>query len=219
MKNYFSSLKNHALQRSLVLALCMLAASLVMNYYAAGYATSAASNSVTDIILSNTRVYDVDGAFIYGALLMVAIIAILCFSYPQKAPFIIKSIALFIVIRSVFITLTHLSPYPYHATIDSVFFNKAYFQGIFNGDDLFFSGHTGLPFLMALIFWDNKILRYIFLVSSLLFGVVVLLGHLHYSIDVLSAFFITYAIFHISIYLFKKDWKIFSEGLPKIENL
>ena len=82
----------------------------------------------------------------------------------------------------------------------------------FNGqvrNDLFFSGHTGIPFLMALMFWNYKPLRYTFLCFSLFFAVVVLLGHLHYSIDVLAAFFITYAIFDICKFFFKKDWALF----------
>lgn len=70
--------------------------------------------------------------------------------------------------------------------------------GVGNTNDLFFSAHTGLPFLLALEFWDNKILRYIFLLSSLGGATLVFLGHIHYSIDVLAAFFITYSVFQIT---------------------
>jgi hypothetical protein len=81
---------------------------------------------------------------------------------------------------------------------------------ITSGNDLFFSGHTGLPFLIALIFWDHIYLRALFLGSSVVFGVIVLLSHLHYSIDVFSAFFITYSIYHIAIKLFQNDFDFFS---------
>jgi membrane-associated phospholipid phosphatase len=77
------------------------------------------------------------------------------------------------------------------------------------GGDLFFSGHTGMPFLLALIFWEDKWTRFLFLGFSIMFGIVVLLAHLHYSIDVLSAFFITYTIFHLALYIFKKDRDMF----------
>jgi len=48
-----------------------------------------------------------------------------------------------------------------------------------------------------------------FLGFSVLFAVVVLLGHLHYSIDVMSAYFITFSIFNICKFLFKEDWQLF----------
>jgi hypothetical protein len=151
----------------------------------------------------------VGGIFVWGAVILTVFGLIVFLKKINYAPFVMKCIALFTLIRSVFISLTHISPFPTHALITSAFFNKEAFSGILTGNDLFFSGHTGLPFLFALICWDNKFLRYAFLSFSIVFAVVVLLGHLHYSIDVLSAYFITYAIFDICKYLFKKDWKLF----------
>jgi hypothetical protein len=161
---------------------------------------------VTDIVLSNTPVYNVDGMFVYGAVFMVAIMALISCLQPQRIPFILKSIALFTVTRSFFLSLTHISPYPAQIAITPSIFT-ALFPSVFTGDDLFFSGHVGLPFLMALIFWEYPVQRAIFLAFSIIFAVVVLLGHLHYSIDVASAFFITFTIFFIAKTIFKKDWE------------
>jgi uncharacterized membrane protein len=191
----------------------LLALSLITQFFITGYVTRSASASVTDIILSNTRVYAVGGIFVWGTFALVAIGAVVCIRHIKYAPFVMKSIALFTLIRSVFVSLTHISPFPTHAVISAAFFHREVFNGIFSGNDLFFSGHTGVPFLLALIFWENKTLRIIFLGFSAMFAVVVLLGHLHYSIDVLSAFFITYTIFDICKFLFRKDWKIFHEIL------
>jgi membrane-associated phospholipid phosphatase len=77
------------------------------------------------------------------------------------------------------------------------------------GGDLFFSGHTGLPFLMALIFWNHPRLRYTFIAASLIFGTSAILGHYHYSIDVFAAYFITYSIFHIARTMFRSDLRLF----------
>lgn len=186
---------------SLIFSFIFLAISLCINFRAGNYATESASLPVTDIILSNIRVYDVDGFFIWGPVFLFSLVLVLCIYHPKKIPFIIKNIALFTLIRSIFISLTHLGPFPTQAITEGTnFINKFTFGG-----DLFFSGHTGIPFLMALIFWNYKPLRYIFLIDSIFMGTIVLLGHYHYSIDVLAAFFITYTIYHISLYLFEKD--------------
>lgn len=211
---WFEKCKLHFSNReflsSAFLAIVLLLASFVVNWYAGTYATEKASNAVTDLVLSNTRVYDVDTVYIYGPLLFWAVIALLCLKDLHKLPFTFKSIALFVAIRAVFISLTHLGPFPSQIPIDSNLINWFAFGG-----DLFFSGHTGLAFLMALVFWEDLRLRMLFTLTSVLFGVVVLLGHLHYSIDVLSAFFITYTIFHIAEVIFKKDHLLFRHGLTQ----
>lgn len=204
-KFYFT---NKEFLTSLFTATILLFVSFVVNFYAGIYATKSASNSVTDIVLSNIRPFDVDWAFIYGPVFFYAVILFLCVHRPQRIPFVFKSAALFIVIRSVFISLTHIGPFPTQLLIDSSLMEKFSFGG-----DLFFSGHTGLPFLMALIFWDTLYLRVLFVISSIVFGVVVLLGHIHYSIDVLSAFFITHSIYCIAERIFLTDKKTFTEGI------
>ncbi len=195
---------------SLAASLVLLLASLVVNFYGALYAAERASNSLTDMILSNTRVYDVDFLFIYGPILFwIGVAALLVFN-PQCIPFTLKSIALFVLIRSLFITLTHIGPFPETVIIDSNFIRHFTFGG-----DLFFSGHTGLPFLLALLFWHRRNLRLIFIFTAILFGAVVLMGHLHYTIDVVSAFFITYGIHRMAELLFKDDHHIFLRGIEE----
>ena len=199
-------LKDKRFAGSVLLGSFFLFAAILINSYAVSYANRSVSNSVTDIVLSNTRVYDVDGIFVYGATLLVLIIIILCLARFERTPFVLKSVSLFVVIRSFFLSLTHISPFPEHAAVSTNLITSL-FPSIFKGDDLFFSGHAGLPFLLALIFWDNAMLRTVFLAFSVVFSIVVLLGHLHYSIDVAAAFFITFTIFTIAKTLFKKDWE------------
>lgn len=202
-------LKDKSFLYSFALSLLMLITAFIISFYANLYALEKASNAVTDIILSNIRVYDVDGIFIYGLWIFWIFVALLGFFRPYRLPFIIKSTALFLLIRSIFIILTHIGPFP----IPDILPTTKLASFFTSGGDLFFSAHTGEPFLLALIFWDNKFLRYLFIVTSVSFGIVVLLGHLHYSIDVLGAFFITYTIYHIAEIIFKKDKKIFQNGI------
>jgi hypothetical protein len=185
---------------SVVVSIIFLILTLFIIYYAGTYATESASSPVTDVILSNTRAYDLDGAFVYGSFLFFFVLVFFLLNKPKSIPFVVKSVSLFYIIRSVFISLTHIGPFPSQIIIHSDILSKITFGG-----DLFFSGHTGLPFLIALIFWKDKIIRNIFLFFSLSFAIVVLLAHMHYSIDVLSAWFITYSIYHIALFIFRKD--------------
>ncbi len=168
-------------------------ASIVASLLAGHFSNTHASNHVADLILSNTPALNVDGFFVYGTFVFSAFVAALAFAHPRRIPFTFFSLAIFFTIRAGFVTLTHIAPFPEQAVPDFGGTIRHYFFG----SDLFFSGHTGTPFLMALIFWHEKRLRYVFLAWSAYFAAVVLLGHLHYSIDVASAFFITYSIFHL----------------------
>ena len=190
---------------SLLEAIILFIAGLSATHLASRYAQVNASNHVNDIILSNTPVFDFEFIFVHGAIMMTLFVVVLCFYYRKTAPFLIKAVSLFMIIRAMFVSLTHLGPYPTKLEI-----NSSMLDFITTGNDLFFSGHTGLPFLIALIFWDNVYIRSLFIATAVVFGVIVLLSHLHYSIDVFAAFFITYSIYHIAIKLFRKDYEFFS---------
>ena len=189
------------------LSLLYFAASVVVSFYAINYATESASNSVTDIILSNVRAFDVDALFAYGTLLLIAFMTRLLLVHPKRAPFSLFSIGTFYLIRSAFTSLTHLAPFP--STPPNGDWGVLLGHFLFGGD-LFFSGHVGLCFLMALIFWRDKILRYLFIAWSVYMSIVVLLGHYHYSIDVASAYFITYTIYILCVKWFPKSFALFN---------
>ncbi|MFH0776168.1 MAG: phosphatase PAP2-related protein [Patescibacteria group bacterium] len=198
-----------------IIGVFFFALSLFVNYGAVKYTNIEAGNPTTDILLDNLPLVNTDFIFSEGALLFVIFVTILLILEPKTIPFTLKSVALFICIRSLFVIMTHLSPFPDHIIpdLDSL----GYFS---SGADLFFSGHVGMPFLLALLYWQQKNLRRLFLLSSLTAAVAVILGHLHYTIDVFSAFFITYGIYHIAQIVFPKDYQIFTHGLqsnPKIK--
>ena len=199
----------HFSERDFVLgtsvSVALFIVSIIVNFYAGLYATARASNSVTDIVLSNIPVFPVDGLFVYGTITFVIFAFILIAQHPKCFPFVFYSLALFFICRGIFVTLTHVGPFPQMAIGDfSPFTDKLFF-----GDDFFFSGHTGTPYLFALMFWHKPLLRYMFLVWTVYFALVVLLGHLHYSIDVLGAIFIAYAVYHFVVRYFPKEHRLF----------
>lgn len=200
---------------SSLVGLMMAFASLVANRYASLYATAQASNPVNDLLLDNLPVMNVewivnDVAAIFGFSMLLLIIW-----QPRRIPFILKAVALFVIVRAVFITFTHLGPFPYRTYLDPT----DIFRTLTYGGDYFFSGHTGMPFLLALIYWKEKQVRYFCLAAAALLSAGVILGHLHYSIDVFAAFFITYGVFVMAQHFFPYAYHVFSEGhvVPALE--
>jgi len=196
---------------SLLTALFMLGFAYVVehfaNIYAFAYLARPTSSYVGDLILDNVPVVDLSFIIIEFAFVSIIVGTFFVLSKPRYILFSLKALALFIIIRALFISLTHVGFYPNHIEPGLGFFDNLYSYLNFQLG-FFFSGHTGLPFLMALIFWEKRLWRYVFLLLSFVFGVAVLLAHIHYSIDVLAAPFMAYGIFTIAYYLFPKDYDL-----------
>lgn len=197
---------------SLIGAFLLLGASYVAehfaNVYAFDYAERPSTNHVGDLVLDNIPAIDLNFIIIEVALATIVLGTLfVVFARPRYILFSLKTVALFIIIRAFFISLTHVGIHP-----DNIAPGLGFFDGIYSylnfQTGLFFSGHTGLTFLMALIFWEHFNIRAVFFALSFVFGVAVLLAHIHYSIDVFAAPFMAYGIFAIARHLFKNDYAL-----------
>lgn len=182
------------------LALIIIGIAVFIDYYSGIYVSSARVVQVPDLILDYIKPIDLSFIFVYLYLFIIAVGLL----YPlifhiRTFHVVLTQFGLLVMLRAIFIIFTHLKT-PINAipiTFPWIFKNLT-FQ-----NDLFFSGHTAVPFLGFLLFKKNKI-RYLFLVISIILGISVLLMHRHYSIDVLSAFFITYSSYKIGNYFLNK---------------
>jgi hypothetical protein len=196
-------------RRSLYLGFLLLGISLVLHVQAGRYSakTSALSSFVGDIFLDNIPALDIDFLVVQGALLFWVAVGVLLAARPQHLLFGLKAVALFVIVRSFFVSLTHIGVSPEQIPLDEGLGIRLYNLFTFQGN-FFFSGHTGLPFLFALIFWRERRWQQFFLAAAFVFGAAVLIAHVHYSIDVFSAPFITYTIFVIARKLFPRDYTL-----------
>jgi hypothetical protein len=195
-----------ARKRSLYEGILFLIVALVAQIFAGQYSAKSATNIVGDVFLDNLPIVDFTRIIVDGAFFVTILSTILLVLKPKHLLFALKVVSLFIVIRSFFVTLTHLGIYPNQIVLGDSPMDRLY--TLLNMQDgFFFSGHTGMPFLLALIFWYEKPWRYLFIAVSLVFAAVVLFAHVHYSIDVFAAPFITYGIFKFAeLELFRRDY-------------
>ncbi len=183
---------------------------LFIQHFAYNYIDNSANvTSVGDLLLNNLPTINLDFFIVQGALLLTLIVIFLFVIYPKYLPFSIKTLALFIIIRSFFISLTHLGFNLHQLTLNANSIGFSIYDFLYNAkNDFFFSGHVGASFLFALIFWKEKFWRNLFFIISFIFGISMIFAHMHYSIDIFAAPFITYSIFIISKNLFKVDFEL-----------
>jgi len=198
-------LKDRAYFWSLVVGIVVLAFAVFLDRFASLYHDQYVYTSVGDLILNILPTYNLEFLFfqgIYAVIWMIVLYSV--FFEPETVPFGFKTIGLLIIVRAGFIVLTYLGPpIGFYFAENGIGFDSP-LKGLFFTNDLFFSGHTALPFLAYLLFRKHIWFRAIMLVSSFIMGVTVLLMHVHYSIDVFSAFFITYGVYTLSNMLFNQ---------------
>lgn len=170
-----------------LLSLLTLFASFGINHIMSTYADNVQSNQVTDLFLDLLPVTDVNFIFFWIAFLWCIGLFVYHLWNPQQLAFLLWSYALFISVRALFITLTHVGP-PTNLAIIPKELEVYAFEA-----DMFFSGHVGGPFLFAML-TNHLIWKRVAIFYTALTLVVVLLGHMHYSIDVFAALFISHSL-------------------------
>ena len=116
-------LGSRAYLRSLTEGAAFLAASTIAIFAAVSYATVHASNHVTDFVLSRVGPFNVRFLFVYGTFTAFVITAGLLASRPNRLPFALKAMALFLLVRAVFVALTHMAPSPIDQQMAAPFFH------------------------------------------------------------------------------------------------
>ena len=127
--------------------------------------------------------------------LSLVIFVVTTINKPSKLLIAFQAYGLMLIFRTIAMYLT-----PFEAPEKILLLDDPFVQFFAKGDiltkDLFFSGHTGTLFLIFLLA-ENKTLKTIFLVLTIMVGTAVLLQHVHYSIDVFVAPFVAYGSYKI----------------------
>jgi hypothetical protein len=115
--------------------------------------------------------------------------------WPKRVPFLLYLLTLYMLVRTAFVFLSPIG-HPIgmvdmrlHDWIFSRLLGRWTFM-----NEFVFSGHTAIPFLFFL-FFPSRGLKALMLAGSLTMAVCVLLSRNHYTVDVLAAYLVGYAIF------------------------
>lgn len=172
-----------------------------LNYFVGRYADGNATILLNDPIFKYIPAMDFLGPlFVWGIFVSLGILFLYPFIFRMKDfAFTLSQFALLVMIRNAFVFLSGLK-----SSADAV---SVSFPWIINNwnfqNDLMFSGHVAMPLLGFFIFKDSK-MRWFFLADAILMGLVALLTHLHYSIDVLVGVFVAYGSYKLGEWMFGK---------------
>jgi hypothetical protein len=133
----------------------------------------------------------------FGVIYVAVILAIVhLVSHPRRLLVAMQAYTLMVVVRMFMMWLVPLDP-----PAGMILLRDPVVQLVGNGDsptrDLFFSGHTATLFLLFLTA-SNRIMKTVFLISTLLVAILVLWQHVHYTIDVLVAPFVAWGCFRLA---------------------
>jgi hypothetical protein len=145
---------------------------------------------LSDLILDNLPVIDV--SLIYDIVALFPIILLLIYIIHKKdynrIPFFLLMIGLFYIVRGIFIILTPFGNPPMFNGSDPLFHGFANYElGVYP------SGHVGNVFLLLLLV-NNITYKWIIGICLIIVILALFLAHGHYSIDILSGLFFSYAI-------------------------
>ena len=139
----------------------------------------------------------IDLTWLIFALIYISLLAaiILLAQKPKQLLFAVQIYTFMVAVRIIAMYLLPLEP-PAKMIILNDPFVEYFGTGQTLTKDLFFSGHTATLFILFLVS-ENKIVKTIFLIITIIVGIAVLLQHVHYTIDVFSALFFTYACYKL----------------------
>ena len=118
--------------------------------------------------------------------------------------------------RMITISLVPLNP-PKNLILLKDPLSNQFYHGPFITKDLFYSGHTSTMFLMFLCL-KNKIEKTIALCSSIIIGIMVLIQHVHYTIDVMFAPIGAFLVYKLARMVVDKAFRKFSMKWAKTQD-
>jgi hypothetical protein len=143
----------------------------------------------------------IDLTWLIFALIYISLVAaiITLLKDPKRLLFAIQLYILMVVVRIIAMYILPLDPPTKIISLNDPFV-EFFGTGKILTKDLFFSGHTATLFILFLVS-EKKIIKTIFLISTISVAIAVLLQHVHYTIDVFAALFFTYACYKLLLEL------------------
>jgi membrane-associated phospholipid phosphatase len=161
---------------------------------------------VNDWLLTILPARDVSVPMMFVVWAITALTLFRCFRNPDMSLRFLWTYILLSLVRICTISLVPLdAPANLIGLADPL--SNAFYGSKFVTKDLFFSGHTSAMFLMYLCL-ENKLDKRLALLGAVIVGFLLLVQHVHYTMDVLMAFVFTWLIYRLTQRLLTFDSRV-----------
>ena len=123
-------------------------------------------------------------------------------AYPRMLVCFFIFYATCLLIRFILLTFINLEPPLMYQEFSDPILSSSTYEGIKITKDLFFSGHMVTAFC-SYFAMPNRTLKIVFLVGSIALALLLIIQHVHYTIDILGAYvavFLIYRVYYEKIY-------------------
>lgn len=171
-----------------------------------------------DFLLKNIKAINLS---IYVFVLLYTVVFynyLFLFAYPRLLVcfFIFYSTAL--LIRFTLLSFIHLEAPDYLVYLSDPMLDSVTYNGVKITKDLFFSGHM-VTIFCCYFAMPNRTIKYLFLACSIILALMLIIQHVHYTIDLLGAYiavFILYRIYFKKVFLNSKYTYQYSKEIINI---
>jgi PAP2 superfamily C-terminal len=171
-----------------------------------------------DLFLNSFQPYNF--SFLIGILTHGAIFIslFLLFDQPINVAYFLCAAILMIIFRSITLYLLPLEPPPFIIPLKDPVLEFTFYKGEVLLKDLFFSGHTANIILMAML-CEYKTLKRSMVLIAFMVGILLLIQHVHFTIDVVAAPFFAIIVYKISIFTVNKMFSLENHQIKRCANL
>jgi hypothetical protein len=192
--NWLLAVKNISFRKKLIIGIVLLSIALAFLPFFFSYIEQRQGHSINDVIVNALPATNVSVPIFLCIWSLVVLFIIRSWRNPQLLLHYLFAFLFLTLLRIITILLVPLNaPAGLIALTDPL---SNYFYGTkgFITKDLFFSGHTATLCLFAFCF-ERKLDKLIAAASAIIVGILVLVQHVHYTVDVLAAPFFSFFCF------------------------
>ncbi|MES2285039.1 MAG: phosphatase PAP2-related protein [Bacteroidota bacterium] len=183
------SLTSFRIQLAFTLSILVLLGAFIPPFFR--YIQSTPGYIINDVILNLLPVQDFSLSIFLLIYSVILLTAINLSTHPILLLKCIQAYCLLVVIRIFCLYMVPLDPERLMIPLDDPFVGRLFYDGTVITKDLFFSGHVSTMFLFFLAI-PFRSLKIFFIVATLLVSVFILIQHVHYTIDVVVAPFVSW---------------------------